>query len=382
MCTFSDGSITSMPFRVDRIILRQIRMPLLHFFETSFGRTEARDIVLVEAASDGVSGWGEVTAGENPFYNEEWTASIWPLLVNYAAPRILHYPLESAAEVFDRMAHIRGHFMARGGLEAAVWDLEARRACVSLNQQIGGGARAEIPCGVSIGIQNSVAQLLNKIETEVQAGYQRIKIKIKPGWDIDVVGEGRRVFSDIRLMADANSAYTLADADRLRRLDDFHLMMIEQPLAHDDIIDHAALQKQLATPVCLDECIRTPRHAEQAIAMGACGILNIKLGRVGGFRQARRIHDIAQRNGVPVWCGGMLESGIGRAHNIALSTLENFTLPGDVSASKRYWARDVIRPAVEVSPGGTIPVPTGPGFGYDIDFDYLKRITVREETLV
>lgn len=370
-----------MSFHIERIVVLQIRMPLVHFFETSFGRTHARDIVLLEAVSDGVSGWGEVTAGENPFYNEEWIASIWPLVVNYAAPRILHHPLESAADVFDRMAHIRGHFMARGGLEAAVWDLEARRAGIPLAQHIGGGARAEIPCGVSIGIQDSIVQLLSKIETEVTAGYQRIKIKIKPGWDIEVVREVRRVFPNIRLMVDANSAYTLGDADHLRRLDEFHLMMMEQPLEHDDIIDHAALQKQLATPLCLDECIRTPRHAEQAIAMRACGILNIKLGRVGGFRQARRIHDIAQANGIPVWCGGMLESGIGRAHNIALSTLPNFVLPGDVSASKRYWARDVIFPAVEVSPGGTIAVPSGPGFGYDIDRDYLKTITVREDTL-
>ncbi len=370
-----------MSFQIERIVLRQIRMPLVHFFETSFSRTYARDIVLVEVVSDGLSGWGEVTAGENPFYNEEWTASIWPLLVNCAAPRVLHHPLASATEIFGRTAHIRGHFMARGGLEAAVWDLEARRAGIPLARHIGGGARTEIACGVSIGIHDSVEQLLNTIETEVNAGYQRIKIKIKPGWDIAVIREVRRVFPNIRLMADANSAYTLADAGRLKQLDEFNLMMIEQPLEHDDIIDHATLQKQLATPLCLDECIRTARHAEQAIAMHACGIINIKLGRVGGFREARRIHDIAQSNGIPVWCGGMLESGIGRAHNIALSTLPNFVLPGDVSASKRYWTRDIIVPPVEVSSQGTIAVPTAPGFGYHIDFDYLKSVTVREETL-
>jgi len=370
-----------MAFQINRVVLRQIRMPLVHHFETSFGRTHARDIVLVEVISDGLSGWGEVTAGENPFYNEEWTASIWPLLVNYGVPRILQHSMTGASEVFDRLAHIRGHFMARGGLEAAVWDLEARRAGVPLAQQIGGGARTEIPCGVSIGIQDSVAELLRKIETEVNAGYQRIKMKIKPGWDIDVVREVRRVFPNIRLMADANSAYTLADTEHLRQLDDFHLMMIEQPLEHDDIIDHAALQKKLATPICLDECIRTARQAEQAIAMRACGILNIKLGRVGGFREARRIHNIAQTHGIPVWCGGMLESGIGRAHNIALSTLPNFVLPGDVSASKRYWARDITVPAVEVSPQGTIAVSPSPGFGYEIDSDFLKSVTVREETV-
>jgi O-succinylbenzoate synthase len=252
---------------------------------------------------------------------------------------------------------------------------------VPLAQRIGGGARAEIPCGVSIGIQNSVAQLLEKIKTELDAGYQRIKIKIKPGWDIDVVREVRQAFPNIRLMADANSAYSLADTDHLKRLDGFNLMMIEQPLAHDDILDHAALQAQLQTPICLDECIRTAHHAEQAIRMRACGIINIKLGRVGGFREAKRVHDIAQAHGIPVWCGGMLESGIGRAHNIALSTLPNFVLPGDVSASKRYWTRDIIVPEVEISPRGTIAVPTGPGFGYGLDLDFLKSVTVREETV-
>jgi O-succinylbenzoate synthase len=347
-----------MAFELERIVLRQIRMPLMHFFETSFSRTHERHIVLVEVISDGLSGWGEVTAGENPFYNEEWTASVWPLLRDYVAPRVLHHSFESADQVFDRTAHIRGHFMARGGVEAAIWDLEARRAGVPLAQRIGGGARAEIPCGVSIGIQNSVAQLLEKIKTELDAGYQRIKIKIKPGWDIDVVREVRQAFPNIRLMADANSAYSLADTDHLKRLDGFNLMMIEQPLAHDDILDHAALQAQLQTPICLDECIRTAHHAEQAIRMRACGIINIKLGRVGGFREAKR-----------------------RAHNIALSTLLNFVLPGDVSASKRYWTRDIIVPEVEISPRGTIAVPTGPGFGYGLDLDFLKSVTVREETV-
>ncbi|MEQ1883850.1 MAG: o-succinylbenzoate synthase [Bryobacteraceae bacterium] len=370
-----------MAFTIDRIVLRHIRMPLVHFFETSFSRTHARDIVLVEVISDGLSGWGEVTAGEHPFYNEEWTASIWPLLVNYIAPRVLHQSFESADQIYDRLSHIRGHFMTRGGMEAAVWDLEARRAGQSLAQFIGGGARTEIPCGVSIGIQDSVTQLLRKIETELAAGYQRIKIKIKPGWDIDVVREVRRVFPDIRLMADANSAYTLADTEHLMKLDDFHLMMIEQPLAHDDILDHARLQRQLRTPLCLDECIRAARHAEQAIEARACGILNIKLGRVGGFREAKKIHDIAQAANIPVWCGGMLESGIGRAHNIALSTLTNFVLPGDVSASKRYWDRDIIQPEVEVSPNGTITAPTGVGFGYEIDAGHLASVTVRAEVL-
>jgi o-succinylbenzoate synthase len=371
-----------MGIRIERAVLRHLRMPLVHFFETSFSRTYERDILLVEVSSGGVSGWGEVTAGEHPFYNEEWTESAWLIVKNYVAPRVLGKSLETAGDVFGLTKHIRGHNMARGGFEAAVWDLEARQSGVPLYKHIGGGARTEIPCGVSIGVQDSVDQLLGKIETELEAGYQRIKMKIKPGWDIDVVAEVRRRFPTIKLMADANSVYTLADIDHLRRLDEFYLMMIEQPLSHDDIIDHATLQRQLSTPICLDECIRTVRHAEQAIEMRACRIINIKLGRVAGFAEARRVHDVAQAAAIPVWCGGMLEAGVGRAHNVALSTLPNFVLPGDVSASKRYWKRDIIQPAVETTPTGTIAVREQAGFGYDLDHDWIKQVTVREETLV
>jgi O-succinylbenzoate synthase len=370
-----------MGIRLERIILRQIRMPLVHFFETSFGRTSERQIVLVEVVADGVSGWGEVTAGEQPFYNEEWTESAWLILRDYAAPRVLGRVLESAEEVGPLLSHIRGHRMARGGLEAAVWDLESRLLGQPLWKRIGGGARPEIPCGVSIGIQESAPELLKKIERELEAGYQRIKMKIKPGWDVEVVREVRRQFPSIKLMADANSAYTLADAEHLKRLDEFYLMMIEQPLSYDDIIDHAVLQAKLETPICLDECIRSARHAEQAIRLQACRIINIKLGRVGGFREAKRVHDVAQAAGVPVWCGGMLESGVGRAHNIALATLPNFVLPGDVSASLRYWARDVIEPPVEVTPRGTIVVRDEPGFGYALDSDFLRQVTVRQEAI-
>ena len=368
-----------MGFTIDRIVLRQIRLPLVHFFETSFGRTTERHMVLVEVCSQGVSGWGEVTAGENPFYNEEWTDSAWLIVRNYAAPPVLRRPLEDAGQVNGLTSHIRGHNMARGGLEVAVWDLQARLHDNPLYKEIGGGFRREIPCGVSIGIQNSVPELLEKIRTEVEAGYQRIKMKIKPGWDVEVIREVRREFPAIKLMADANSAYTLADIDHLKKLDEFYLMMIEQPLAHDEIIDHAALQARLDTPICLDECLRSAHQAEQAIRMRAGAIMNIKLGRVGGFAEARRLHDVALKAGIPVWCGGMLESGIGRAHNIALSTLENFVLPGDVSASKRYWSRDIIQPEVEVSLRGTIVVRDEPGFGYAIDHDFLKSVTVRQE---
>jgi O-succinylbenzoate synthase len=369
-----------MASRIDQIRLRQIAMPLVRPFETSFGRTVERQIILVEAVADGVSGWGEVTASEHPFYNEEWTESAWLILRHYAGPAALGRVFENAALCAPLFEHIREHRMACGGLEAAVWDLEARLLGRPLWRHVG-GVHAEISCGVSIGIQESVPALVETIERELACGYQRIKIKIKPGWDVDVVREVRRALPSIRLMVDANSAYTLADADRLRRLDEFYLMMIEQPLAHDDIIDHAALQAKLETPLCLDESIRTARHAGQAIRMGAAKILNIKLGRVSGFAGARAVHDVARAAGVPVWCGGMLESGVGRAHNIALSTLPGFVLPGDVSASRRYWARDVIVPPIEVTPRGTIRVSGEPGFGYALDLDFLRGITVREETL-
>ncbi len=371
-----------MAITIERVVLHQIQLPLVHFFETSFGRTYKRDIILVEAQADGISGWGEVTAGENPFYNEEWTGSAWPIVRDYAAPRVLRRTLASANEVAPLTAHIRGHNMARGGLEAAVWDLEARQLNLPLWKHIGGGARREIPCGVSIGIQDSVEQLFEKISTELADGYQRIKMKIKPGWDVDVVRQVRERFPNIRLMVDANSAFTLADTALLKQLDAFHLMMIEQPLAHDEILDHATLQRELETPICLDECLRSAHQTEQALRLGAGRIVNIKLGRVGGFREAKLVHDAAQRASVPVWCGGMLESGIGRAHNIALATLPGFVLPGDVSASSRYWKRDIIEPAVTVSPQGTIAIRDEPGFGYAIDYDYLKAVTVRQEAVV
>ena len=367
--------------KIEQVRMRQIEMPLLHFFETSFGRTYSRSMVLVEVVSEGVSGWGEVTAGENPFYNEEWTTSAWEIVKHYAAPRILGRELESAAEVNPLLGHIRGHRMARGGMEAAVWDLESRLNNKPLWQQIGGGARKAIPCGVSIGIQEDIPALLKKIEKELADGYQRIKMKVKPGRDIADLDAVRREFPDIKLMADANSAYTLADVEHLKKFDDFYLMMVEQPLAHDDIIDHARLQRQLDTPICLDECIRSAHHAEQAIQLNACGIINIKLGRVGGFAEAKKIHDVCHLARIPVWCGGMLEAGIGRAHNVALASLENFILPGDVSASKRYWKRDIIVPEVETTAQGTIALRDEAGFGYALDMDFLDSITVRREIL-
>lgn len=363
--------------RVARIQLRQIRMPLVRPFETSFGRTYERRIVLVEVQdADGATGWGEVTCGERPYYNEEWVDSAWLVLREFAAPLVLGRDVSSAAQIGELTAAIRGHRMALGGLEAACWELEARTRNRPLWRHIGGERRI-IPCGVSIGIQDTIDQLLGLIEAELEAGYQRIKIKIKPGWDVEVVRTVREQFPEILLMADANSAYTLRDTNDLAALDEFDLMMLEQPLGHDDMVDHAELQRSIRTPICLDECIRSAHHAEQAIRLGACSIINIKLGRVGGFAEARRVHDACLDAGVPVWCGGMLESGVGRAHNIALSTLSNFSLPGDVSASQRYWHQDVIDPPVTVTPDGTIAAPDLPGLGYQLDFERIDAITER-----
>src|ERR1700722_17384069 len=338
--------------RVRKIELREIQLPLLAPFETSFGSTSLRKILLVEVDVDGTSGWGEVTAGENPFYSHETVGTAQHIISEYVWPILRDAEFGSAAQVFDLLARIRGHEMARAGVETAIWDAEAKQKNMPLWKLIG-GARIEIPCGVSIGIQPSIEQLIAKVEKELRAGYQRIKIKIKPGKDVEPVAALRERFPQIRLMADANSAYTLADIPLLKKLDTFHLMMIEQPLDHDDIYNHAALQRQLATPICLDECIVSVEHARAAIEIGACQIINIKLGRVGGITGARRIHDLCHEKGIPVWCGGMLESGIGRAQNIAISTLPNYILPGDVSASKRYWAEDIIERGEEVTPSGT-----------------------------
>jgi O-succinylbenzoate synthase len=365
---------------IGRIVLREIRMTLLHPFETSFGVTHQRRVLLVEIESEGVTGWGEATVKSQPLYNEEFADASWALIRDVLAPKLMAAPLSSAAEVSERLGFIRGHRMTRAALETAIWDIEARQKGKPLWRHLG-GSRATIDCGVSIGIQPTVEQLLAEIETELQAGYQRIKIKIKPGWDVDVVEQVRERFPNILLSVDANSAYRLSDAPHLKRLDDYGLLMIEQPLAHDDILDHARLQALLETKLCLDESIRSARHAEQAIEAGACRIVNIKLGRVGGFSEALLVHNVARAHGVPVWCGGMLESGIGRAHNIALSTLENFSLPGDVSASKRYWGRDIVRPEVTVAPDGTIAAPEGPGLGFEADRDYIESLEVRREVL-
>ncbi len=361
--------------RIRRMTLREIHMKLLAPFETSFGRTEERRILLIEAECDGATGWGEVTAGETPGYSPETTDTARHILADFLWPAVRGKEFASAADFGVLMDRVRGHNMAKAGLETAVWDAEAKQKNVPLHKLIG-GTLMEIPCGVSIGIQDSHQKLLEKIEKELAAGYQRIKIKIAPGRDLPALEAVRARFPKIRLMADANSAYSLEDLPLLRQMDRFDLMMIEQPLDWDDIYAHALLQREIATSICLDECIHELHHARAAIELGACRIINIKLGRVGGHRNARAMHDLAQRHAIPVWCGGMLESGIGRAHNIAMSTLPNFVLPGDVSASKRYWPEDIIEPAVEVTPQGTIRVPEGPGIGYAPKLPLIERLTV------
>jgi len=366
--------------KIDAITLRELNMPLVHFFETSFGRTYARRVMLVTVHSDGLEGWGECVAGEQPYYSEEYIEGAWDVIVRYLAPALLGQKIDSGRDIPSLLGKVRQHRMAKAALENAVWDAEAQEKNVPLWQLLG-GSRKEIACGVSIGIQDSHEQLLQKIETELDAGYQRIKVKVKPGWDVDVLAKIRQRWPDILLSCDANSAYTINDLPHLQAFDAFQLLMIEQPLWSDDFYFHSKLQQRLQTAICLDEAIRSSRDTAAALELGAARIINIKAGRVGGFSEAVAVHDVAERFNVPVWCGGMLESGIGRSHNVALSTLSNFRLPGDVSASKRYWKEDIIEPEVTVSPQGTIAVSDKPGRAYEVRRELIKELTVREETL-
>lgn len=367
--------------KINAIELFEINMPLVHFFETSFGRTYERRIILTRVEdADGFEGWGECTAGESPSYCEEWTESCWAVLKDILAPMVVGKEFEKAENAWDLMKTVRGNRMAKAAIETAVWDLEAKKLHTPLWKHLG-GVKHEIACGVSIGIQDSVEQLLEKIKIELDAGYQRMKIKIAPHWDYDVIKAVRAKFGQIPLMGDANSAYTLADIEKLKSLDEFDLMMLEQPLPFDDIIDHAKLQREIKTPICLDEPIRSPDDASKAIELESGKIINLKNGRVGGHSESKRIEKICRENSVPVWCGGMLESGIGRAHNIAISTLEGYTMPGDVSASQRYWREDIIEPAVEVSKNGTITAPEKPGIGFEIKRDRIDALTVRKSAI-
>jgi o-succinylbenzoate synthase len=362
--------------KIESIALREIRMKLKSPFETSFGTVQDRRILLVEVVVDGTSGWGEVTAGETPAYNAETTDTAWHVISDFIAPSLIGQSVSETSELPRLMAHIRGHEMAKSGVENAMWDAEAQLKGVPLHRLLG-GTMEEIACGVSLGIRENPESLVRRVEEELRSGYQRIKLKIKPGKDHEFVAAVRKEFPNIRLSVDANSAYSLDDAPHLKRLDDFALLMMEQPLNWDDIHAHSKLQAQIQTAICLDECIHNTRHALTAIELKSCRIINIKLGRVSGHSEARLIEQACRAHGVPVWCGGMLESGIGRAHNIAMSTLPGFSLPGDVSASQRYWSEDIIEPPVEVTENGTIRVPATPGLGYGVKRDRIEKITVR-----
>jgi O-succinylbenzoate synthase len=364
--------------RIERIELRLLRLPLVRFFETSFGRIYERPFVLVTLDGGGVSGVGECVADANPFYSAETTRTAWHIIADFVAPLVLGRDFSHPRDLFPALARIRGHNMAKAAVEMAAWDLYARQQGSPLCAVLGGDAAtiaSGIASGVSIGIQDSLDQLAERVEVELRAGYRRIKIKIKPGWDIEAVATIRRRFGAIPLMVDANAAYTLDDAEHLAGLDRFDLMMIEQPLDYDDVRQHAELQRRIRTPICLDESIHTVAAARDAIDLAACRIINIKPGRVGGHAESIRLHDLAARHGIPVWHGGMLESGVGRAHNIHLSTLPNFTLPGDVAASRRYYAPDLIDPEIDVRPDGTIAVPSTPGLGVHIVEDRVRAAT-------
>jgi o-succinylbenzoate synthase len=366
--------------RVRSVTLREIRMRLVTPFQTSVDLMDERRIILTEVDVDGVMGWGECVAGEGPFYAPETTDTAWLIMRDFLWPILKGAEFSKAEDVWGLLEPVRGHNMAKSALETAIWDAEAKQKGVPLWKLLG-GVRQEIASGVSIGIKETVDDLAKAVRKELAAGYQRVKIKIKPGKDLEPVKRIREEFRDVKLMVDANSAYRMEDWPMLKQLDGFYLMMVEQPLGWDDLFSHAELQKKFETPICLDECIHTEEQAKAAIALGACKIINIKMGRMGGLTVARRTHDLCQKSRVPVWCGGMLESGIGRAHNIAISTLQNFTLPGDVTASKRYWDEDVIEPEVTVSSRGTITVPSGPGIGFEPRRDRIEKLTVRKERL-
>jgi O-succinylbenzoate synthase len=364
--------------KIDAIILREIRMPLVLPFQTSFGTTTERRIMLVEIKAEGFTGWGECVAGEHPYFSEETIDTAWLIAMQELAPALANADPEHGGKCPGIFRQVRGHRMAKAALENAVWDTEAQMRRISLADLLG-GTKEVIPCGVSIGIQPTLEKQLAEIEKEVDAGYQRIKLKCKPGWDRHVFEAVRKRWPDILLSCDANSAYRMNDFENLIGFDEFNLLMVEQPLWADDFYFHSLLQKRMNTSICLDESIRNRRDALAAIAMESCHIINIKNGRVGGFSEAIAVHNAAQERGVPVWCGGMLETGIGRSHNIALSSLENFSLPGDVSASRRYWKEDIIEPEVTVSAQGEIAVPQTVGRGFEVREDLINRLTVRKE---
>ncbi|MDM5304928.1 o-succinylbenzoate synthase [Peribacillus frigoritolerans] len=360
--------------KITEVRLRHLNMDLVASFTTSFGTFVDKEFILVEVKNGkGLSGWAESVAFSAPWYNEETIKTNWTMLEDFLIPLVLDKEIEHPRDVSDMFSHIRKNNMAKSAIEGAIWDLYAKEKNIPLSMALGGELE-KIEVGISIGIQKTVPELLAKIETGLKDGYKRVKMKIQPGWDVDVIREVRNRYPDIPIMADANSAYRLKDIELLKQLDQFDLMMIEQPLSSDDIVDHATLQAEIKTPICLDESIHSVEDARKALELGSCKIINIKIGRVGGLTEAMKIHELCKERNVPVWCGGMLESGVGRAHNIALTTLDNFTMPGDTAASANYWHKDIIQPEVTVN-DGVITVPKAAGIGYEVDYTAVDEFT-------
>jgi O-succinylbenzoate synthase len=366
--------------RFDRVELRVVRLPLVRTFRTSSSTKDHIDHILVRVIGpDGSEGWGESASPSDPYYCPETTETCWHILKDFLVPRLLGRDWPTIDALVSLFGPIKGNQFARAGLEMACWDLMARAEGRSLAALLG-GTRPEIESGVSLGIEDDFGSLLDQVDRYVGEGYRRIKLKIAPGWDYEPVRAVRDRHPTIPLQVDANSAYTLADVESLKRLDAFDLLLIEQPLAHDDIVDHATLQRQLKTPICLDESIHSAEDARKAIDLGACRIINIKVSRVGGLREAKRVHDLCQSRGIPVWCGGMHEFGIGRAANVAIASLPGFSIAGDVSGSDKYYQEDVVNPPI-VADRGVVRVPTGPGLGHEPLLDRIERHTLRSLTL-
>lgn len=362
--------------KIKKITLYHIQMKLITPFITSIGHVEDRELILVEVEDvNGVIGWGEVVAFSSPWYTEETVKTAWHMLEDFLIPIVLNQEIDHPTCVAELFSNLKRNNMAKSGLEGAIWDLYAKQRNLPLARVIG-GVYDKIESGVVVSL-TTVEETLQKLADRIEEGYKRIKIKIKPGQDYELLKTIRHHFPDIPIMADANSAYSLDDLDHLKKFDEFDLMMIEQPLHSDDIIDHAKLQKELKTSICLDESITSFEDAKKAIELGSCRVINIKIGRVGGLTEAKKIHDYCNDHHIPVWCGGMLETGISRAHNIALASLPNFTIPGDISASSRYWEKDIIIPEVTVQ-NGYIEVPTGPGIGFEVNRELVNKFTLKK----
>lgn len=365
--------------KIEQIELRHFAMPLVAPFETSFGVETEREGIIVSIRAGGLTGWGEVVASRDPGYSAETAKTEWHILQDFIVPKVLGKEFGTVEELEQAYDSVRGHAMGKAGLQAAFYDLLAQAANKSLQKFLGGKGKS-VKVGVSVGIQPTTEALVERVGKYLEDGYKRVKIKIKPGRDVQDAKAVRAAFPDIALQVDANSAYTRADADLIKQMDDLNLLLIEQPLSEDDIFDHGKLQPQLKTPICLDESILSARHARWAHELGACKIINIKPGRVGGIREGIRIHDYCAEVGMTVWHGGMLETGIGRAANLALASLPNFKLPGDISATRRYWKEDIIDEVFELNKDGSISVPTGPGLGVKVNEKVLEKVTIRKET--